>query len=184
MLLLSLWPLLLLPLKYLQRQPVLCSCLYYSKPPSQSPLPHKKACWITTNAEMNRHPAKKITNPTNWMWLCMSVFGFVGFKLHLYFVFVSVFVLLSSLLSGQVLSCHCDGSGRRCIEESSVGRSVGWSVARLSALFLSSSRFNTIHFFVYVCIYVYVCPPPGACEYEHEYDCEFTGTRLQNRTDF
>lgn len=133
---------------------------------------------------MNRHPAKKRTNPTNWMWLRMSVFGFVGFKLHLYFVFVSVFVLLSSLLSGQVLSCHCDGSGRRCIEVPSVGRSVGWSVARLSALFLSSSRFNTIYFFVYVCIYVYVCPPPGACEYEHKYDCEFTGTRLQKPNRF
>lgn len=70
----------------------------------------------------------------------------------------------------------------KCLQ--SVGRLVGRSFVRLSALFLSSSRFNTIHFFVYVCIYVYVCPPPGACEYEHEYDCEFTGTRLQKPNRF
>lgn len=178
MLLLSLWPLLLLPLKYLQRQPVLCSCLYYSKPPPQSP-PHKKACWITTNAEMNRHPAKKRTNPTNWMWLCMSVFGFVGFKLHLYLVFVSVFVLLLSLLSGQVLSCHCDGSGRRCIEVPTVGRSFGCLLCFCHRL--DSIRFTFSYMCVSMCMYA---PLPEHVNTNMNTTVNSLGHDCKNRTDF
>lgn len=154
MLLLSLWLLLLLlPLKYLQRQPVLCSCLYYSKPPPQYP-PHKKACWITTNAEMNRHPAKKRTNPTNWMWLCMSVFGFVGFKLHLY--------LYSYLFSFFSRHCCQDKSFRvivmavvvvvlKCLQ--SVGRSVVCFV-----FVIVSIQYDSLF---RICMYLCVCLPPS-----------------------
>lgn len=84
------------------------------------------------------------------------------------------FVCLSLVLS--VLNCICilysylfSFFSRHCCQDKSfrvivmavvvVVLKCLQSVARLSALFLSSSRFNTIHFFVYVCIYVYVCPP-------------------------